>query len=761
MEDSGMRAQRKWLVGCWSAILAIGLPGVAAGATRVGEPGRNPSGRLPLWDNYSDTWVATDGLGRTLPTYHESGPPRAGKHVGIFYFLWLGQHGETGPFDISKILASQPDAMQDPHHPLWGPLHAPHHWGESVFGYYVSDDEGVLAKHAQMLADAKVDVVIFDVTNQLTYRDCYLALCRVWDRIRQNGGCTPQIAFLCPLWKPKKVVHELYDDFYGPGRYSDLWFQWGGKPLILADPEGLGEIVGNEQHDSAVELRQGQTLGQSFSTDAPFDAVGGCFPTWMTTTAAMTLTLRQGGPSGKPIASERFVDVPDNAWLSLRLTNSLPAGTYFLQISDPAGKVGWWSHTRDRFPEGQAFRDQRPALGDRTLRISLTSERSARLRRFFTFRKPQPDYFAGPRRAGEWGWLEVHPQHAFYQTPGVPEQVAVGVAQNAVDGRLSVLSNLRSRGRSFHEGEQPAPAGQDFTGRNFAEQWHRALELDPAFIFITGWNEWIAGRFTTNSGFYGDGPVTFVDEFDREYSRDIEPMEGGHEDSYYYQMVAHIRRFKGVRPLEPVSSNPIRIDGRFEDWVKVKPEFRDSVGDPVQRDHPGWGKAGRYVNRTGRNDIIIAKVSGDDHNLWFYVRTREPLTSCADSNWMLLFIDGDQNPTNGWLGYDYVVNRTGVSKERTTLERHVGRGYRWGHPVGIEHRAAGTELELAIPRVALDLPGQSVVVDFKWADNLRQNGEASDLTLNGDAAPNDRFNFRALLRLQSETSPMEIRGVTK
>ena len=36
-------------------------------------------------------------------------------------------------------------------------------------------------------------------------------------------------------------------------------------------------------------------------------------------------------------------------------------------------------------------------------------------------------------------------------------------------------------------------------------------------------------------------------------------------------------------------------------------------------------------------------------------------------------------------------------------------------------------------------------IDFKWADNIRQTGEASDFTLNGDAAPNDRFNYRAEL----------------
>jgi hypothetical protein len=193
---------------------------------------------LPFWDTLSDTWVATDALGRSLPTHEQVGSPRTNKVVGIFYFLWLGQHGDAGPFDISKISAADPTAMHHANSPLWGPLHVPHHWGESIFGYYVSDDEGVLAKHAQMLADAGVDVVIFDVTNQLTYPRSYRALCRVWDRVRRRGGRTPQIAFLCPFWDPPKVVHELYRELYEPGLCPDLWFHWDGKPLILADPPG-------------------------------------------------------------------------------------------------------------------------------------------------------------------------------------------------------------------------------------------------------------------------------------------------------------------------------------------------------------------------------------------------------------------------------------------------------------------------------------------------------------------------------------------
>lgn len=165
----------------------------------------------PMRDTAPDRWTATDALGRTLPTSKDVGPPRPNRYVGMFYFLWLGEHGGAGPYDITEILKRDPDAMHKPDSPLWGPVGAPHHWGKSVFGYYRSDDPYVLRRHAQMLSDAGVDTIIFDVTNNLTYPRAYNALCRVWSQVRREGGRTPQIAFLCPFGDAAPAVEALYD----------------------------------------------------------------------------------------------------------------------------------------------------------------------------------------------------------------------------------------------------------------------------------------------------------------------------------------------------------------------------------------------------------------------------------------------------------------------------------------------------------------------------------------------------------------------
>lgn len=578
--------------------------GVALGIANVG--GSEP--QLPVWDDFSDTWVATDAIGRVVPTSETAGPPRHDRTVAMFYFLWHDQLGEGhGPFDNGKILAADPKAILKVTSPPWGPLHAPHHWGESIFGHYLGDDASVLRKHAQMLSDAGVDLIIFDTSNGPTYPHNYRKLFDVFCAVRKLGNRTPQVAFLAPFGNPRAVVGELYRQVYSKHLCEELWFRWEGKPLILADPNQV----------------------------------------------------------------------------------------------------------------------------------------DAESRKFFAFRKPQPSYFDGPTAPNMWSWLEVYPQHVFRNTAGEKEQMSVGVAQNAVGNRLGSMSEPGARGRSFHGGRQASEPDAVLHGYNLSEQCGRALKEDPRVVFITGWNEWIAARFDEFNGIRA--PPMFVDQFDQEHSRDIEPMRGGHGDNYYYQMVDFIRRYKGVRQIPPISPRPIQIDGRFEDWRLVQPEYRDTIGDPVRRNHPGWGTAGPYINTTGRNDLVAAKVSFDAKNVYFYVRTQEPITPSTDPNWMMLLIDADHNAATGWLGYDLIVNRVGVRPRVTTVERCIGNRYQWGSPVDVPYRVSRNELELAIPRSVLGISKMPAVIDFKWADNIQQTGEASDFTLNGDVAPNDRFNYRARL----------------
>ncbi|MDQ2799153.1 MAG: hypothetical protein M3Y13_05865, partial [Armatimonadota bacterium] len=204
--------------------LVLGGLALLAGSARAQQTVPQPPG---VRDLASDTWVATDALGRKTPLSAQTRPPQTGKFVGMFYFLWHGQHGKTGPYDNTKTVA-------DPQkYPFGGPG-AFHWWGEPAVGYFLSDDPWVHRKNLEMLADAGVDVVFFDVTNAFTYHDVVLTVCKVAAQMRQEGNPCPQIAFVTHAGTARTVT-SLYNDFYAKGLYKDLWFQWDGKPMILGD----------------------------------------------------------------------------------------------------------------------------------------------------------------------------------------------------------------------------------------------------------------------------------------------------------------------------------------------------------------------------------------------------------------------------------------------------------------------------------------------------------------------------------------------
>jgi hypothetical protein len=379
--------------------------------------------------------------------------------------------------------------------------------------------------------------------------------------------------------------------------------------------------------------------------------------------------------------------------------------------------------------------------------------KDARMLDFFTFRRPMPDYWLGPSGPDQWSWLEVYPQHAFMNSQGEVEQMSVGVAQNALPatpGPAPMSAKAGAMGRSWHDGHKdPRPGAVDL-GLNFQEQWQRALEANPKFIFVTGWNEWVAGRYTrwshyTDADCYYPGGV-FVDEYTQEYSRDCEPMRGGHGDDYYYQLAAWVRRFKGVRE-RPAATGPSRIaiDGSFEDWQQVEPEFRDTIGDTLHREHPGYGDL-VYRNDTGRNDFVILKAAYDARNVYFFAQTLDKITPHNDRNWMLLFLDTDQNAGTGWLGYDYVVNLEVLSDTATTVK--AWRDGTWKTIGKANYRVNGNGMELAIPRALIGQKQKTPAFDFHWADNIQTFEGAPDFGVNGDSAPDRRANYRYEVRLK-------------
>ena len=588
-------------------------------------------------DLMDDTWVATDALNRSLPGIVDCGSPRTNKPIGLFYYLWHAKSGSYGSgtnWDASKYISTHP--YTNPHNPwadnpVFQTANVTYYWGEPELGYYHPSDPWLLRRQIALLNHAGIDVLLFDYSNAVTYDTELTAFCDMIRQMRFEGQkINLKIAFLTHANSGATATY-LYNNFYGQGKYSDLWYYWQGKPLILGYVNGTGG-----------------------SDTVPSSTVQNFF-TWRTSWAYVATNALQ------------------NEW----------------QWIDTPTPQNWGWNTRFDLPE--------------ELPVSCGGWANGNLGKSNSNRQ-QPDYDN-------------------YHLP------------------FQRTSNL---------------------GIFFKEQMNYGLKYDPQFLFLTQWNEWIAGSFAAPTFCYTAlladccpvGGFYFVDEYNQEYSRDLEPMKGGHTDNYYFQMVSQNRLRKGVRPV-PSASAPqtINLGGSFSQWNAVSPSYYDAANDTISRNFAASiPQAGTYTNYTGRNDFTVLKIARDANNFYFLAQCNSNLTSYTGSNWMVLLIDTDKNHSTGWEGYDYAVNLGARTASTTTLSQNTTttNGWNWTSVRSdIAYTVSGNQLMLAIPRASLGTTSDPVSFDFHWADNFQTN-DIADFAVNGDSAPDRRFNYRYVSTTNTE-----------
>ncbi len=634
-------------------------------------------------DIFPDTWVATDGLGRTMPDCSVVGPVKHDQRrvVGIFYITWHGDDraGMKKPYaaDVSKVLAADPRARLNARHPLW--TEGSYHWGEPETGYFLSKDPYVIRHDMSMLADAGVDVLIMDVTNAGCYWDEWEVIFSLMEKMKAEGNRVPQFCFWAFNGPSITVVQSLYERIYRAGKFKDLWFVWDGKPLLLYNG----------------------TPGVDANGPVP----------------------KHPNPNYDPKAQ-----------------------------SDPHHP-----HFRDPDFSEKFYKD-------------YTKE----VKQFFTLRTMWWGYYewAGRRFIGtedQWSFgydmgdehlKRMKPEELLSRHAGRKEEAAVTPAQHP--SSLTGKSWTREHGEPpLDERDLPLPTYVPWLGKTvahpegygiyFQQRWDEAIQANPQFLYINDWNEWMAGKYNREPGspvpfMRRNSGYSFIDQYNAEFNRTIQPMKGGYTDNYYMQMAENIRRYKGVRPIPVLKARtPMRIDGDFAGWRQIDVEYRDTVGDTIHRDYPGYGGL-HYKDDSGRNDIVTCKVAVDEDNVYFYAETNAPLTPHTGNNWMLLLIDADRNHGTGWYGYDYLVNKNIIDDKTTTLMRYEpdAAGGRWVEQARLRYRYAGKCLEIAVPRKQLGMGGDAFTFDFKWADNPADLKDPISLCVSGDTAPNRRFNYRCI-----------------
>lgn len=190
----------------------------------------------PNRNNYNcGPMVAVDDLGRELSTAEQTKNYTFNeRYVGLFYFLWLGEHGDYDRvFDNMKILEEGGDKALFASYEGWGPQGAMHFYAEPLYGYYYSSDRWVQRKHVEELTNANVDFLYFDVTNGYSYMNNAKSLMKLLHEMREQGWDTPKVVFYTNS-KSETVVNQLYAGIYSLNYCSDTWFTIDGKPVIIA-----------------------------------------------------------------------------------------------------------------------------------------------------------------------------------------------------------------------------------------------------------------------------------------------------------------------------------------------------------------------------------------------------------------------------------------------------------------------------------------------------------------------------------------------
>ncbi|HWS00115.1 MAG TPA: hypothetical protein VN249_05830, partial [Prolixibacteraceae bacterium] len=325
---------------------------------------------------------------------------------------------------------------------------------------------------------------------------------------------------------------------------------------------------------------------------------------------------------------------------------------------------------------------------------------------FFTYRESQ--WPNEPHKVNGWPWIEfTRPQHVYLNEKGEREIVNVSVCQHPNPtvgmGGSAFYGNRENWGRSYRNGSHGNPETDIFWGYNFQEQWDFALKQEVPFIYITGWNEWVAGRWDSKDG--NPEHSWFCDQASPEYSRDAEPTyTAGLKDNYYMQMVGNIRKYKGIEPNPP--AGPEKTVQKLSDWSDVSPVYQDYTGDTQARNHPGAQSkpAFTYTNTTGRNDFHLLKVARDRKNICFYAETAGAITPNSGSNWMRLYLDMDRNPKTGWLGYDARVVGGNM------LQKFVNGKWKDNQKVACD--VSGNKMMITIPLKQIQDPGRKLDFEF-------------------------------------------------
>ena len=256
-------------------------------------------------------------------------------------------------------------------------------------------------------------------------------------------------------------------------------------------------------------------------------------------------------------------------------------------------------------------------------------------------------------------------------------------------------------------------------------------------MFIDEWNEWASIKQMW------DGEYMLCDECSKEFSRDIEPMTGGFEDSFFMQMIQNIRKYKtsGISAVT-AQTKTIDINSLPSQWDSIDNTYRSVGRSAYTRDSYGVSDMVTYKQDAPRNNIQTVKFTNDAGNIYIYMRNEKAITKYdGKSNWMNVYLGTGDPSLKGWAGYEYVINRKPQSNGSTSIDKLDSNGN--GTTIGqAQYTVKGNVLQIKIPRSLIKLSASPSKLYFKVSDNVQNPNDIMSYYTTGKSIPLGRLSYQ-------------------
>lgn len=410
-------------------------------------------------------------------------------------------------------------------------------------------------------------------------------------------------------------------------------------------------------------------------------------------------------------------------------------------------KIAWYSNTHsdnvidkiyENFYSKGLYEDLWYKVDGKPFTVARTStwsdEQYTKYSEFFTIKEAQwPD--DRPILSEGFPWMDLdYPQNNFDGTISVSSSQAPG---------LNMADPNSAQSRAYDH-TKASESDEDYRmGRNFETQWNTAFNPDPdetgevENVFLTGWNEWMAVKQNRN------GVINFCDQYNEQYSRDMEMENGPLGDCSYLQMSRLGKKWlygEGEHYL--YKTKTINLD-QEKDWDEGTTVYLDFAGDARNRDYkkaPIYTDE-RYVDNSARNDIVSSKVTHDADNLYFRIETAENITlpEEGDQKWMNILLNSFASGPKFAHNFDYRINSSRTSSA-LAVERYLEDGT-WQKIGEAPYRLKGKTLTLALPLSLIGKSESECHISFKVADNVTHGDDIMDYYVSGDSAPIGRLSY--------------------